>query len=132
MLDYSEITNRISPKYLKEIMERIKKSVPGVQALSLNTREGLPVASVQITTVDDALLSAMSATIHAVSEKAIVELQSGDLEAIIVQGATNYIMLISVGSHAVLTVLANKEAQIGLLHLVLVKIVEEIAQKIEN
>ncbi|MFX0092607.1 MAG: roadblock/LC7 domain-containing protein, partial [Candidatus Hodarchaeota archaeon] len=59
--------------------------MPGVQALSLITREGLPVASVQITTVDDALLSAMSATIHAVSGKAVTELESGNLEAIIIQ-----------------------------------------------
>ncbi|MFQ5976624.1 MAG: roadblock/LC7 domain-containing protein [Candidatus Heimdallarchaeota archaeon] len=113
----------------EEILERIRQTCPGVTAVALMTRAGLPLEAKGVQ-VDPALFSAMAATIAAVSEKAVSDLQDGLLEAVILQSDKGHILLIGCGLHAVLAVLTDKQDQIGMVFVVAQKIAAEVEGKI--
>jgi predicted regulator of Ras-like GTPase activity (Roadblock/LC7/MglB family) len=112
------------------ILERIRQTCPGVNAVALMTRAGLPLQAKGVQ-VDPALFSAMAATIEAVSEKAVKDLQDGLLEAVILQSDKGYILLMGCGEHAVLAVLTDKQDQIGMLFVVTQKIAAELGDHIK-
>ncbi len=134
---HSDIAHMIDQSYLAETLTRIKKTSPGVSAISLMTREGLPLSSVMSeelssVKVDDVLFSAMAATIQAVSERAVTELQKGSLEAVILQSDLGFLFLKAVGERAVLSVMTDRRDQIGLLYLVLERVAKELLERIEG
>ncbi|MHA2272969.1 MAG: roadblock/LC7 domain-containing protein [Candidatus Hodarchaeales archaeon] len=114
---------------IEEILERIRQTCPGVSAVALMTRAGLPIEAKGVQ-VDPALFSAMAATIAAVSEKAVNDLQNGLLEAVILQSDKGYILLVGCGEHAVLATLTDRQDQIGMLFVVTQKIAEDLGDRI--
>jgi predicted regulator of Ras-like GTPase activity (Roadblock/LC7/MglB family) len=72
------------------------------------------------------MLSAITATINNVSEKALEELQKGILEVVIVQGAQGHLVVQGIGKSAILAVLANKSAKPGLLYLLVSRVSETL------
>ena len=52
----------------------------------------------------------------------------GDLDQVYIRGSTGYVILMSVGEEAVLTVLARKEAKLGLLFLDIRRATEDLAE----
>jgi len=114
---------------IEEILGRIRQTCPGVHAVALMTKAGLPLDARGVQ-VDPALFSAMAATIAAVSEKAVNDLQEGSLEAVILQSNKGHILLMGCGPHAVLAVLTDKQDQIGMLFVVTQKIAAELAGQI--
>ncbi|MFX1511165.1 MAG: roadblock/LC7 domain-containing protein [Promethearchaeota archaeon] len=132
-----DIAQLINQNYLEDTLVRIKKTSPGVSAISLMTREGLPISSVMSedlssVKVDDVLFSAMAATIQSVSERAVTELQKGSLEAVILQSDMGFLFLKAVGERAVLSVLTDRKDQIGLLYIVLERISKKLLERIEG
>ncbi|MFW9915099.1 MAG: roadblock/LC7 domain-containing protein [Candidatus Thorarchaeota archaeon] len=114
---------------MEEILERMRQTCPGVSAVALMTRAGLPIEAKGVQ-VDPALFSAMAATIAAVSEKAVNDLQNGLLEAVILQSDKGYILLVGCGKHAVLAALTDRQDQIGMLFVVTQKIAEDLGDRI--
>jgi predicted regulator of Ras-like GTPase activity (Roadblock/LC7/MglB family) len=59
----------------------------------------------------------MSAAMLSLGERISMELRRGDLDQVYIRGNDGYVLLTSVGEEAVLTVMANANAKLGLMFL---------------
>ena len=77
--------------------------------------DGLTIASALPQGVEEDRVAAMSAAMLSLGERIAAELGRGSLEQVYIKGASGYVVLMSVGSEAVLTALARENAKLGLL-----------------
>ena len=90
-------------------------SIPDVEASAVVSADGLIVASDLPQGVEDDRVSAMSAAMLSLGERIATELKRGQLDQVYIHGENGYVVLMSAGEDAVLTVLARKEAKLGLI-----------------
>ncbi len=104
----------------KQMVEELKKlqiSSPDIQASALVSVDGLIIASALPASVEEDRVSAMSAAMLSLGERISLELRRGELDQVYIRGDKGYVLLTSVGNEAVLTVIANSEAKLGLIFL---------------
>lgn len=104
----------------KQMVEELKKlqiSSPDIQASALVSVDGLIIASALPANVEEDRVSAMSAAMISLGERISLELKRGELDQVYIRGDRGYVMLTSVGEEAVLTVMANVNAKLGLIFL---------------
>jgi predicted regulator of Ras-like GTPase activity (Roadblock/LC7/MglB family) len=86
-----------------------------VQAAALVSLDGFIIASALPRGMQEDRDGAMAAAILGLGERAAAELGRGRLSQVFIEGADGYVLLISAGDRAVLTVLADKDAKLGLI-----------------
>ncbi len=111
---------------IKQQLNELKAELPEIEGIAVLTKEGLPIASI-FSTIDPAILSAITATLNNVSEKAMEELQKGLLETVIVQGEQGHLVVQGIGTSAVIAVLASKSAKPGLLYILVNRVSDKLA-----
>jgi len=92
-------------------------STTDVEASALVSVDGLIIASALPPGVEEDRVSAMSAAMLSLGDRISTELGRGRLSQVYVKGDQGYVILMSVGEEAVLTVLAHQEAKLGLVFL---------------
>jgi predicted regulator of Ras-like GTPase activity (Roadblock/LC7/MglB family) len=92
-----------------------RASITDVEASAVVSADGLIVASDLPVGVEEDRVSAMSAAMLSLGERIANELGRGILDQVYIRGANGYVVLMSAGEEAVLTVLARKEAKLGLI-----------------
>jgi uncharacterized protein len=92
-------------------------STPDVEASAIVSVDGLIIASSLPGGVEEDRVSAMSAAMLSLGERIASELGRGILDQVYIRGEHGYVFLSAVGEEAVLTVLARKEAKLGLVFL---------------
>ena len=95
----------------------LQTSSTDVEASALVSVDGLIMASALPPDVEEDRVSAMSAAMLSLGERIAVELGRGTLDQVYIRGDSGYVLLLDVGEEAVLTVLARKEAKLGMLFL---------------
>ncbi len=90
-------------------------SIPDVEASAVVSSDGLIIASDLPQGVEDDRIAAMSAAMLSLGERIANELRRGILDQVFIHGENGYVVLMSAGEEAVLTVLARKEAKLGLI-----------------
>ena len=95
----------------------LQAGTPDVEASAVVSLDGLIMASSLPSGVEEDRVSAMSAAMHSLGERISSELGRGVLDQVYIRGDTGYVILMSVGQEAVLTVLARKNAKLGLIFL---------------
>ena len=98
-----------------ERLRDLQASTPDVQASAIVSVDGLSIASALPQEVEEDRVSAMSAAMLSLGERIASELGRGALEQVYIKGENGYVLLMSVGEEAVLTVMARKEAKLGLI-----------------
>ncbi len=98
-----------------ERLRDLQASSPDVEASAVVSVDGLSMALALPQDVEEDRVSAMSAAMLSLGERIATELGRGELEQVYIKGANGYVLLMSVGSEAVLTVIAHKEARLGLI-----------------
>ena len=88
-----------------------------IEASALVSVDGLIMASALPPDVEEDRVSAMSAAMLSLGERIAMELGRGTLDQVYIRGDNGYVLLLDVGEEAVLTVLARKEAKLGMLFL---------------
>ncbi len=111
---------------LNVLMKNLTTSTPDIEAASVVSVDGLVMASALPTDVDEDRLAAMSAAMLALGERTVRELAKGELEQVFVRGTEGYIIMTGAGEEAVLVVIANKDAKLGLIFLDVKRAAEEI------
>ena len=104
----------------QQMVEELKKlqiSSPDIQASAIVSSDGLIIASALPNNVEEDRVSAMSAAMLSLGERISTELKRGDLDQVYIRGDSGYVMLMAVGNEAVLTVMANENAKLGLIFL---------------
>jgi predicted regulator of Ras-like GTPase activity (Roadblock/LC7/MglB family) len=108
-------------------LQDLQASSTDVEASAIVSVDGLIIASALPATVEEDRVSAMSAAMLSLGERIASELSRGRLTQVYIKGNHGYILLTSVGEEAVLTVLARKEAKLGLIFLDMRRAAEDLA-----
>ncbi|MGD2252102.1 MAG: roadblock/LC7 domain-containing protein [Anaerolineales bacterium] len=95
----------------------LQASTPDVEASAVVSADGLTMASALPIDVEEDRVAAMSAAMLSLGERIASELGRGALDQVYIRGKMGYVLLMSVGENAVLTVLAREQAKLGLLFL---------------
>jgi hypothetical protein len=109
----------------------LQANTPEVEASAVVSVDGLIMASSLPAGVEDDRVSAMSAAMLSLGERIAHELGRGMLEQVYVHGNSGYVLLLSVGNEAVLTVLAREQAKLGLVFLEARRAATDLAQLVE-
>lgn len=113
---------------LMECLRDLKSSSGDIEASAIVSVDGLSMASSLPPGIEEDRVSAMSAAMLSLGERIASELTRGTLEQVNVKGVNGYVILTSVGEEAVLTVLARKDARLGLILLDVSRAVEALAK----
>lgn len=113
---------------LMEKLRDLQASSGEVEAAAIVSVDGLSMASMLPQGIEDDRVSAMSAAMLSLGERIASELTRGELEQVNVKGDNGYVILTSVGEEAVLTVLARKDAKLGLILLDVNRAVDALEQ----
>ena len=112
---------------LVERLRDLQASSGDVEAAAIVSVDGLSMASSLPGHIEEDRVSAMSAAMLSLGERISSELGRGGLEQVMVKGENGYVILTAVGEEAVLTVLARKEAKLGLIFLDVTRAVEALS-----
>ena len=111
-------------------LKDLQVSTPDIEASALVSVDGLIIASALPPDVEEDRVSAMSAAMLSLGERIASELGRGLLDQVYVRGANGYVILSAVGEEAVLTVLARKDAKLGLVFLDMRRAAEDLGRLI--
>ncbi|MFN2275489.1 MAG: roadblock/LC7 domain-containing protein [Anaerolineales bacterium] len=111
-----------------ERLRQLQASSPDVEASAVVSVDGLTMASALPADVEEDRVAAMSAAMLSLGERIATELGRGDLDQVYIRGATGFVILMAVGSDAVLTVLAREQAKLGLLFLDMRRATEDLTE----
>lgn len=104
----------------------LQASSPDVEASAIVSVDGLTIASALPSNVEEDRVSAMSAAMLSLGERISSELGRGNLDQVYIRGVNGFVILMSVGEEAVLTVLARERAKLGLLFLDMRRAVDDL------
>ena len=113
-----------------DLLRDMQVSSPDIEASAVVSADGLTIASALPQSVEEDRVAAMSAAMLSLGERIAAELGRGSLEQVYIKGANGYVVLMSVGSEAVLTALARENAKLGLLLLDMRRTVEALSSLI--
>lgn len=117
---------RSRTEQLVDRLSELQRSSGDVEAAAIVSVDGLSMASIMPPGTEDDRVSAMSAAMISLGERISSELGRGSLEQVYVRGENGYVILTAVGEEAVLTVIARKEAKLGLIFLDIGRTVEDL------
>jgi predicted regulator of Ras-like GTPase activity (Roadblock/LC7/MglB family) len=109
-------------------LKDLQTSTPDIEASAVVSVDGLIIASALPAAVEEDRVSAMSAAMLSLGERIAGELGRGMLDQVYIRGDNGYVILTSVGEDAVLTVLAHKDAKLGLVFLDMRRAAEDLSQ----
>ncbi len=111
---------------IESILQNFVSGTGDIQGATLVSPDGLSLASVLPSAMDDEKVSAMSAAMLSLGERIGSELSRGSTDRIFVEGDKGYGVLTNCGEDAVLLVLASQSAKQGLLMLEIKRLTEEL------
>lgn len=113
----------------EQMIERLRDlqvSSPSVEAAAIISVDGLSMASSMPADVEEDRVAAMSAAMLSLGERIAGELGRGVLDQVYIKGENGYVVLMAIGEEAVLTVLARRDAKLGLIFLDMKRAVEDL------
>ncbi len=123
----------MSQSRTKQMVDRLREmqvSSPDIEASAIVSVDGLSIASALPQEIEEDRVSAMSAAMLSLGERIATELGRGDLEQVHIKGENGFVVLMSIGEEAVLTVLASEKAKLGLIFLDMRRAVEDLEKLI--
>jgi predicted regulator of Ras-like GTPase activity (Roadblock/LC7/MglB family) len=114
---------------MEDELRELQHSSPNIEGAAVVSIDGLPLASLLPSGIEEERVAAMSAAMLSLGDRIANELGRGSLDQVYIRGERGYAILMEVGEDAVLTALARKESKLGLVFLDMRRCVEEL-QKI--
>jgi predicted regulator of Ras-like GTPase activity (Roadblock/LC7/MglB family) len=111
---------------LVERLRDLQASSGDVEAAAIVSVDGLSIASSMPGNIEEDRVSAMSAAMLSLGERISNELGRGTLQQVYIKGENGYVILTAVGEEAVLTVMARREAKLGLIFLDIARTVQDL------
>ncbi|MEE9377488.1 MAG: roadblock/LC7 domain-containing protein [Candidatus Lokiarchaeia archaeon] len=116
---------------LIDLLRRMEAVNSDIQGSAIVSVQGLPICSVLARDINDGIVSAMSAAILSVSERAVEELARGDLKRILIEGVEGIIILSKAGENAILCTLAKSDASLGMVFLNIQSVSRKISELLD-
>jgi len=92
-----------------------ERNVPHVEATAVVSTDGLVIASRLPDQVEEDRIGAMGAAILSISARSGAELARGEMERVLIEGDSGYILIRCIGEDAILVALVDKKVRLGLL-----------------
>ena len=121
------MTKSRTEQMINELRE-LQVSTPDIEASAVISVDGLPMASSLPAGIEEDRVAAMSAAMISLGERIAGELGRGYLDQVFVKGESGYVILAYIGEEACLTVLARKQAKLGLIFLDMRRAVEKLVK----
>ncbi|MHA1206783.1 MAG: roadblock/LC7 domain-containing protein [Candidatus Hodarchaeales archaeon] len=115
-------------KSLEELLKKLINGVPGVKAVAIVSIEGLPVISALPASMADDKIAATTSMLLSLAERAIYEMNVGDLEQLIIKGSISNLIVLTAGQKNVLTILTEKAVNLGYVLIESERICEKISK----
>lgn len=109
-------------------LRELQGNTPDIEASAVVSVDGLTIAAALPTNVEEDRVAAMSAAMLSLGERIAGELGRGSLEVAYIHGDDGYVLLSAIGNDAVLTVLARKQAKLGLVFLEMQRAAEDLSK----
>ena len=112
-----------------QMVERLRDlqvNTEAVEAAAIVSVDGLSMASSMPADVEEDRVAAMSEAMLSLGERIASELGRGTLDQVYIKGEKGFVILMAVGEEAVLTVLANEDAKLGLVFLEMKRAVTDL------
>ncbi len=116
---------------LLEALKNLEATNSDIQGSAIVSVQGLPICSVLSQNSNEGIVSAMSAAILSVSERAVEELKRGQLKRILIEGNEGLIILSRAGSNAILCTLAKPNSSLGMVFINIQSISKKIAHLLD-
>lgn len=100
---------------LDRILAELVGQVPEIEAASVVSFDGLPMASALPAGMDEDRVAAMSAALLSLGERAAEGLGRGELSQVYVEGENGNVFLVSADDEAVLVAVASRGAKVGMM-----------------
>ena len=113
---------------LTSVLTELNGTSADIEASGVISTDGLMMASVLPSGMDEDRVGAMSAAMLSLGDRTAQELSRGNLEQVLIKGARGYVLMTYAGSEAVLTVLAKPNAKLGLIFLDVKRAAESISE----
>jgi len=113
---------------LTSVLTELNSTSSDIEASGIISTDGLMIAAALPSGIDEDRVGAMSAAMLSLGDRTAQELNRGNLEQVLIKGATGYVLMIYAGSEAVLTVLAKPNAKLGLIFLDVKRAAESILE----
>ena len=114
-----------------ERLRDLQLTTPDVEASAVVSVDGLTIAASLPGDVEEDRVAAMSAAMLSLGERIASELGRGMLDEVYIHGNDGYVLLMSVGGEAVLTVLTRRQAKLGLIFLEMRRAAEDLERLVE-
>ncbi|MEW5838527.1 MAG: roadblock/LC7 domain-containing protein [Pseudomonadota bacterium] len=115
---------------LTSILAELNGSSADIEASAVVSTDGLMMAALLPSTMDEDRVGAMSAALLSLGDRTAKELARGGLEQVLIKGDKGYILMTHAGEDAVLTVLAKPQAKLGLIFLDVKRAAESVGKVI--
>jgi hypothetical protein len=112
---------------LKEVLAELT-NVPGVNTACLVGRDGFLLDSIAIAGIDTEMIGAIASSGFGASESMGNQLGKGGMSMSMIEYANGPVMLSPVGQDAFLVIVAEKEANLGMIRLKIKKHTSQIAE----
>lgn len=109
----------------------LQLTTPDVEASAVVSVDGLTIAASLPADIEEDRVAAMSAAMLSLGERIASELGRGVLDEVYIHGNNGYVLLMSVGGEAVLTVLTRQQAKLGLIFLEMRRAAEDLERLVE-
>ncbi len=113
---------------LTSVLTELNGTSADIEASGVISTDGLMMASVLPSGMDEDRVGAMSAAMLSLGDRTAQELSRGNLEQVLIKGNHGYVLMTYAGQEAVLTVLAKPNAKLGLIFLDVKRAAESIAE----
>jgi len=114
-------------KVVKPILKRLNSFSKDIEASAVMSRDGHSLSSVLGEGVDSDRLGAMCASMLSLAERTSRELKRGNLKQVVIEGDEGYVLIVNIGVEAVLAVVSQPSAKLGMVFVEAKKIAKEIA-----
>lgn len=113
---------------LKSILGELNGSSADIQASAAISTDGLVMASILTSGMDEDRIGAMAAAMLSLGDRTAHELGRGELEQVLIKGHHGYAMMTHAGPDTVVMVVTKSSAKLGLVFLDVKRAAEAISK----
>ncbi len=113
---------------MNSILGELRSGLQDIEAAVLLSSDAMALASVTSGDLDEDTISAMSASVLSMGERAARELKRGVLDQVYIKGDQGYLLVMHCGPEAILALLVSPDAKLGVVFMEAKRTAEELSQ----
>nr|MDO8098883.1 roadblock/LC7 domain-containing protein [Candidatus Njordarchaeota archaeon] len=109
------MSSKLDPEKIKDTLKEVSAHTADIEGAALISYDGMMIANALHADSSSDMVAAMTATLLNLGKLSVDMLQRGAVEQVFIKCQNGYIVIGKAGEHSVITLLARREAKIGIL-----------------